>query len=154
MDQEILQSLAEFARSLLRIGMFGDPERVDVTKDGEKAMRVDVALHDARLVIGPNGDHLRAWGEVFERFASKRAGLHIAVTMDANNYRWQNEERLREIARHAAKEAMFTRSSVKLQPMNAYERRIVHAELALRPDVHTESDGEDPNRCVVVKPLV
>ena len=117
-------------------------------------MRVDITLGEAGLAIGPNGEHLRAWEEIFERYASHVAGMFISVSVDINNYRWQMEERLREIARHAAKEATFARKQVKLQPMNAYERRVVHAELALRPDVHTESEGQDPNRCVVVKPLV
>jgi spoIIIJ-associated protein len=62
-------------------------------------------------------------------------------------------EGLRELARKAAREAVLKKKPVELPAMNAYERRVVHSELALRPDVMTESSGEEPNRRVVVKPL-
>ncbi len=154
MNEAVFDTVKQFATDLLRIGKFDHVAKVDVKKDSDQALRVDVTIGEAGLAIGPNGEHLRAWEEVLERFASKQEGSFVSVTMDINNYRWQLEERLREIARHGAKEATFGRKEVKLPSMNAYERRIVHAELALRPDVHTESEGRDPNRCVVIKPLI
>ena len=154
MNETVFESVKQFMTYLFRVGRFDDRAEVDVKRDGDQALRVDVLLREAGLAIGPNGEHLRAWEEIAARFASKQEGSFLSVTLDINNYRWQLEERLREIARHGAKEATFGRKSVKLPAMNAYERRIVHAELALRPDVHTESEGEDPNRCVVIKPLI
>ncbi len=154
MNETLFEATKQFANDLLRSGRFDDLTKVNVTKDGDQALRIDISLGEAGLAIGPNGEHLRAWEEIFERFASRKEGSFVSVTVDINNYRWEMEERLREIARRSAKEATFGRKPVKLPAMNAYERRIVHAELALRPDVHTESEGQDPNRCVVVKPLV
>lgn len=153
MDTDIQQALQTFCTELFRIARL-ESQSVEVKKESATAFRIDVTLTDAGLAIGPDGEHLRAWGEVCECFAARIIREHVSVVVDINNYRWQMEERLRELAHRAAKEAMFTRQPVKLPFMNAYERRIIHTELALRPDINTESEGEDPNRYIVVKPLV
>ncbi len=149
---DIQELLKIFCEELFRIARF-NPQGVDVTKDGLNGFRVDISLLEAGLAIGPDGEHLRAWQEILERYVAHIAQNFMSVTVDINNYRWQAEQQLRELAHKAAKEAIFTRQPVKLPPMNGYERRVVHTELALRPDINTESEGEDPNRRVVVKPL-
>ncbi len=73
--------------------------------------------------------------------------------LDVNNYRQERENLIAELARAAAKKAVATKSAVPLPAMNSYERRIVHAELALHPEVTTESSGEGKERYVVIKPL-
>jgi spoIIIJ-associated protein len=75
------------------------------------------------------------------------------VVIDVNNYRLERERLILELARAAAQKAAATKSDVELPPMNAYERRLVHTELATRPDIKTESIGEGKERRVVVKPL-
>ena len=73
--------------------------------------------------------------------------------IDVNNYRKEREHLIVEIAKAAAKKASTQKESVKLPAMNAYERRLVHVELAVHPEVKTESEGEGRERCVVVKPI-
>lgn len=73
------------------------------------------------------------------------------VIIDINNYRREREKLIVELARAAARKAIATKEPVSLPAMNAYERRLVHAELATRPDVKTESVGEGKNRYVIVK---
>lgn len=73
--------------------------------------------------------------------------------VDINNYRKERERLIGELAKAAAQKAALTKTEIKLPAMNAYERRIVHTELSMRPDVKTESAGEGKERCVVVKPL-
>lgn len=75
------------------------------------------------------------------------------VFVDINNYRRERERLLIELARAAARKVLLTKSDVCLPAMNAYERRLIHLELASRPDVRTESVNEGVGRCVVVKPL-
>jgi len=75
------------------------------------------------------------------------------VIVDINNYRKERERLLAELAKAAARKALLTKADVCLPAMNAYERRLIHVELASRPDVKTESVNEGINRCVVVKPL-
>lgn len=75
------------------------------------------------------------------------------VTIDVNNYRKQREELIVELAKAAARKVAATQQEIALPPMNAYERRLIHAELAERPDLKTESTGEGKERAVVIKPL-
>lgn len=75
------------------------------------------------------------------------------VVLDVNNYRKQREELIVELAKAAARKVAATQAEIALPPMNAYERRLIHAELAERPDLKTESTGEGKSRAVVIKPL-
>jgi predicted RNA-binding protein Jag len=74
------------------------------------------------------------------------------VIVDVNNYRKEREALIVKLARAAARKAVATNEEVSLPPMNAYERRLVHTELSIRPDVETESFGENRERHVVIKP--
>jgi len=76
-----------------------------------------------------------------------------AFCVDVNSYRAEREQLLVELAKAAARKAAATRCEVELPVMNAYERRLVHVELASRPDVSTESLGEGRDRHVVVRPI-
>lgn len=73
--------------------------------------------------------------------------------VDINNYRKEREYLIAALAKAAAQKTTSTKQEVRLPAMNSYERRLVHTELAMRPDVKTESMGEGRERCVVVKPL-
>lgn len=87
--------------------------------------------------------------------------LHIAsgkfgkdpVFFDVNNYKQERERLITELSRAAAKKAVLTKEKIVLPAMNSYERRIVHVELSIHPEVTTESEGMGRERCVVVKPL-
>jgi spoIIIJ-associated protein len=76
------------------------------------------------------------------------------IFIDINNYRKEREELIIKLAKAAAKKSLATKQEVALPPMNAYERRIVHSELSLHPDIKTESYGEGKHRHVVVKPII
>ncbi len=73
--------------------------------------------------------------------------------IDINNYRKEREKLIIELAKAAAQKAVTTKLEVKLPSMNAYERRLIHVELSIRPDVKTESTGEGHDRGVIIKPL-
>ncbi len=73
--------------------------------------------------------------------------------VDINNYRKERERLIVELAKAAAQKAISIKNEVRLPAMNAYERRLVHMELSMRPDVKTESIGEGKERGVIVKPL-
>ena len=78
---------------------------------------------------------------------------HPPVFVDVNHYKKEREDLIVKLARAAARKASVTGEEISLPAMNAYERRIVHTELSVRPDVQTESTGEDRSRHVVIKPL-
>ena len=94
-----------------------------------------------------NLDHL------VKLMAKKKEGEPV-VFIDINNYRKEREGIILEIARGAARKAVATKEEITLPTMNAYERRLIHVELASRPDIKTESVGEGKNRYVVVKPIL
>lgn len=73
--------------------------------------------------------------------------------VDINNYRKERENIILEIAKAAAQKAILLKQEVRLPPMNAYERRLIHTELSMRPDVKTESVGEGKDRAVVIRPI-
>lgn len=84
------------------------------------------------------------------RLLAKKHGVY-PVLIDVNGYRKERERLILELARAAARRAVSTKEAVNLPVMNAYERRIIHAELSVRPDVITESVGNSGERYVVVK---
>jgi len=79
-----------------------------------------------------------------------RAGVFV----DINNYRRERENIILELARAAARKSAAEKKEISLPPMNAYERRLIHLELAQRPDLKTESVGEHKNRYVIIKPII
>lgn len=91
----------------------------------------------------------------FERILNlifKKEGQE-AVMVDINNYRRERERLIVELAKAAARKAILEKNTIELPPMNAYERRLVHVEIASRPDLKTESVGDGSERRVVVKPI-
>jgi spoIIIJ-associated protein len=80
----------------------------------------------------------------------KHEDVHVLV--DVNDYRKERDALITKIARAAAKKASVTKQAVPLPAMNAYERRIVHTELSMNPNIKTESEGETKERHVVVTP--
>ncbi len=129
---------------------------------GFRDFKVDLEKESRRLAIFINeGDWFRDWvpkliGDLthLARLAGRKQGLEQNVFIDINNYRRERERIIIDLARAAARKVMLTRTEVKLPAMNAYERRLIHTELATRPDVTTESAGERSERSVVVKPLL
>jgi spoIIIJ-associated protein len=75
------------------------------------------------------------------------------VWIDINNYRRERERLITELAKAAAHKAIINKEEIQLPPMNAYERRLVHLEIASHPDLKTESIGEGKDRRVVIKPI-
>lgn len=86
------------------------------------------------------------------RLIAKKQGA-LPVIVDINNYRKERDRLIVELARAAARRATATKEPVHLPAMNAYERRLIHAELSIRPDVTTESTGEGKSRYVIVKSI-
>jgi len=143
--------LQNFVKELFTKGGFS-PEDIAVRPEPD-GFGVDIQIPDAGLAIGEDGAHLLAWEHVIRSYAQKIMNGRQRISFDINHYRAIKDEALKEIARKAARDAVLGKKAVELPPMNAYERRVVHSELALRPDVATESTGEEPNRRVVVKPI-
>ena len=131
------------------VGLMGFNDfRIDV---GDDSHRVAVFIND--IVVAK--EDLPAFVLNFERIARLMAKKldHPPVIIDINHYKKEREGLITQLARAAARKAAATGEEIALPAMNAYERRIVHTELSIRPDVQTESTGESRNRHVVIKPI-
>jgi spoIIIJ-associated protein len=130
----------------------GARARVTVTEDDE-ILRVTASAPDIGMIIGREGRTIDAVQHVVSAIAYRRQGLGgKAVEVDAGGYRERRRTRLEATAREAAERAVRYEAPVRLEPMSAPERRIVHLALQEIAGVETQSEGEDPDRYVVVLP--
>lgn len=125
-------------------------------KFGEEADRpfiIHVLTDNASLFIGEKGHNLQSLETILRLIMRKRLSIMPAFYLDINNYRSLREESVKEMAKKAARRARFYKKDVILEPLPAYDRRIIHTELALYPDIKTESIGQEPERRIVIKYL-
>ena len=104
------------------------------------------------LLIGKGGKNLEALQIVLRQIVNTETGINYKFFLDVSDYKEKNEHHLEVLARRLAREVATTKIEVKMDFMNSYERRIVHNVLTNNKKVYTESVGEEPNRCVVIKP--
>lgn len=131
----------------------------DVTMEFTKAPDRTVIIHldgdSIGSVIGKRGETLDSLQYLVCLVANRlrrREGDYVRFTMNAGNYREKREETLRALAARMAKKALKTGRPVALEPMNPYERRIIHAVVTDIEGVTSKSNGEEPNRKVIIKP--
>ncbi len=105
------------------------------------------------LLIGKNGKNLSALTLLVRENISKMVGKPYRFVIDVSDYKEKNDLRLERLARKIARDVKYSKVEAKLDPMNSYERRIIHNALSKNKYVTTESEGEEPNRCVVIKPI-
>ena len=104
------------------------------------------------LLIGKNGKNLKALSIIASQHILNELGKNFKFIIDINSYKEKHEKSIEYLAKKTAKEVALTKIPAKLDSMNSYERRIIHNILANNPKVYTESEGEEPNRYVVIKP--
>lgn len=104
------------------------------------------------ILIGRHGRTIDALQTVTTQMLKKKLNLFYRITIDVNDYKQSRRIRLEKLAKYTAKEVAKTKIEAKLEPMNSYERRIIHNTLSQSKDVSTISYGEEPKRYVVIKP--
>ncbi len=115
---------------------------------------IDISGEGAGVLIGHHGDTLDSLQYLANLAANKRVdGVkpdYVKITVDAENYRAKREETLRSLARKMADKVLKQKKSVMLEPMNPYERRIIHSEIQNIEGVSTNSIGSENNRKIVI----
>ena len=117
--------------------------------DGKVVINIDSGA--SAHLIGYKGKTIEAIQSTINSIMQKQEEEYCKIFVEVNDYKNKKEERLKELARRLAKNAVKFGRDVRLEPMSAYERMIIHTELANRTDVTTESYGEEPRRRVVIK---
>ncbi|MBQ3055700.1 MAG: protein jag [Oscillospiraceae bacterium] len=121
---------------------------VTETEDGNLA--IDLAGENMGLLIGRRGETLDALQHITNLVVNRGAEKHVRVTMDTENYRQKREESLIRLAKKTASQVVKYRRNRTLEPMNAYERHVIHTALQEFENVDTSSVGTEPNRRVVI----
>ena len=112
---------------------------------------VDIEGKDAGTIIGKRGQTLDAIQYLTSLVVNKHNEGYVRVVLDAENYRAKREKTLEKLAERISHKVVKTKRSVKLEPMNPYERMVIHATLHSNPKVTTRSEGEEPYRRVVIE---
>ena len=124
---------------------------VDIEKyEDEDSVLFKISGKNSGIIIGRRGETLDALQYLTSLVVNKRSKRYMRVTIDIENYREKREETLARLARRLADKVVKYRRNISLEPMNPYERRIIHSTLQNNEYVETYSMGEDPNRKVVI----
>lgn len=120
-------------------------------EQSEEEISVNLTGENIGLIIGKRGETLDALQYLLSLVINKNLDSYVRVILDASNYRKKRKETLVRLAKRVADKVARTRRNLTLEPMNSYERRIIHSTLQNHNYVVTESIGEEPNRKVVIR---
>ena len=120
------------------------------TEQKDKHLYIDLTGDDMGILIGKRGQTLDALQYLVNLVVNKKSPYYISVMLDTENYRQRRKETIENLARNVASKVKKTGRPAFLEPMNPYERRIIHAELQADKYVDTHSEGEEPHRKVVI----
>lgn len=140
---------ADFIDGLLKIL---EIDAVSEITDEDENIKIEIKTPSSSKVIGKRGDVLDAIQCIAGAVANTGRDEYKKVVVDCENYRTQREETLKKLADKLAKKALETGRKVVLEPMNPYERRIIHSALASYENVKTVSEGKEPARYIAVIP--
>lgn len=126
--------------------------KVEVLKPKDKTVPVRIKTEEPKILIGQNGRTLAEIQHLLGAILRFKISEYFYIDLDINNYKEKKIEYLREIAKSLADEVSLIKKEKTLEPMPAYERRIIHLELSDRKDITTQSIGQDPERRVVIRP--
>lgn len=120
-------------------------------RESEEIFNVIMISNNNSILIGKDGRTLNSLQMLIRQSIQNETGFNIKVNLDASNYRAKKVKYFEYDIKNIVREVQKTKMAVKLDPMNSYQRRIVHSLVSNYDNIDTESVGEEPNRCVVIK---
>ena len=145
---QTIKAVEEFLKNTMKAIDMEVELKTEIDQDG--ALCVDMSGEHMGILIGKRGQTLDSLQYLANRVANKHQEGYVRVKLDTENYRARREETLRHLAKNIAHKVKRNRRPVALEPMNPYERRIIHSALQSDPYVMTHSEGEEPFRKVVI----
>ena len=142
------QNLSEFLNVFLK--QISDEKLTYNIEDDKYYIYVSIEGEKTNSLIGYRGENLNALQTLLGAISNKNIEEKTRVILDISGYREKRKKVLEELAEKVSKTVIKTRKKVTLEPMSAYERKIIHSKLQNHPKVTTESVGEEPNRKIVV----
>ena len=146
--QKTQERLEEILKNIFEIT--NEQVSYTITKDGNQ-LNLVIKGDDMSHLIGYKGKTIEAFQSLLNSMLQREDEDYAKVFVEINDYKKKKEEKLRKLANKMAANCVKFRRPIKLEAMSAYERLIIHRELADRKDVETESIGEEPRRRVVIK---
>lgn len=118
----------------------------------ENNINIKIFSDNNAILIGKNGRTIGAFQILIRQLVASQINNPFTITLDIENYKEKKMKNLEYLAKKLARDVNKTKIEIKMEPMNSYERRIIHSALSDDKFVYTSSVGEEPNRCVVIKP--
>ena len=146
--EDIIGYIKEYLKNV--VGKMNLDLNLEVRED-EDIFNVTMVSNNNPILIGKEGKNLNSLQFILRQSLKNLTGLDIKVNLDASNYRAKKVKNFEFQIKNIVREVQKTKTDTKLDPMNSYQRRIVHSLLSDFSNVTTESVGEEPNRCVVIK---
>jgi spoIIIJ-associated protein len=144
-----IEEAEKFLKSVIKkMGIQADIQKIENDKNAEFILSGE----QIALLIGKHGQTLNSLQLLTQLVANRHSKHYIHITIDAENYRARRKETLTQLAQKLADKAIKTRKEVKLEPLPAYERKIIHAALAEHKGIKTYSVGTEPHRYIVISP--
>ena len=147
-DTNIDKIRAFFKEFIVNIKM--DIRIVNIKKENNNKYLVILDGKDMRFLIGEKGNTLNSFEYLL---STTKKFKNLKISIDSNNYKEKREKSLRDLARKKGKAVLSTGNAIKLNPMSARERKIIHEEVSFMKGLQTESVGEEPKRYLVIKKL-
>ena len=120
-------------------------------RESEEIFNVVMISNNNSILIGKDGRTLNSLQTLIRQSIQNETGFNVKVNLDASNYRAKKVKYFEYDIKNIVREVQKTKMDIKLDPMNSYQRRIVHSLVNNYDNIDTESVGEEPNRCVVIK---
>ena len=145
---DVIEFIKEYIVELIKaMGLTANLE----VKKREDNVTFTVFSDNNSILIGKNGRTLESITTIVKQAVHKEIGKYFNLTIDIGEYKKERENRLERLAKKVAREVAYSKVEAKLDPMNSYERRIVHNAIGKIKGVTTKSEGEEPNRYVVIR---
>ncbi|TET84896.1 MAG: KH domain-containing protein [Candidatus Nealsonbacteria bacterium] len=150
MNQQSLEIIKEITKEFFKKTTF--EVEIEFLPPQELTLPINLKTEDPQILIGEGGQTLVEIQHLLKTILRRKIQEPFFIDLDINGYKKKKIEYLKELAKSVADEVALTKKEKSLASMPAYERRVVHLELAGRQDVTTESIGQEPERRVIIRP--
>jgi len=149
LSQEIKKTIEEIVN---KMGFICTVEMKMFKEEGEEVVMYNIKTNESSYLIGQHGINLQSLQHLTRLIVRKKHLAKANFILDVNSYRQERNDSILRIARSMAQQAITEKRPVIMRPMSAYERRLIHLELADNESIKTESIGDGEERRVVIKP--
>lgn len=146
---DVVEELKGFIKNITKL--MGIEANLEV-KSREDSISITLYSDNNNILIGKGGRTIDALSMIAKQYIHNEIGTNFRFILDVGEYKAKQQKNIEYLAKKIAREVAKTKIEAKLDPMNSYERRLVHSILSDNDKVYTESIGEEPNRAVVIKP--